>query len=263
VILREKNSLKRTVKNWLYFWGGFTRLSKEIILEFWRPPYYPRLILEQMQALGVNSLSLVLVTGIATGSVLALQFGLGLARFGGKLYIPKVVILSIFREMGPVFTSLLVAGRVGSGITAEIASMNINQQIDAIRCLGTNPIKKIVIPRVIAFLIVLPCLTIRMDTIACIGAMLVSVTELNIPIKFFYAKIFEVLHHTDILTGIVKSIIFSLFISITACWKGLNTTGGTQGVGIATTWVVVTSCIFIMISDFFITKIFFYAIYPQ
>ena len=247
----------------LSFAGGFTLLCRQILSELFRPPFYFGLVLQQIYAIGVRSFLLVAVTGLATGSVMALQFGYGLARFGGTLYVPKIVALTILREMGPVFTSLLVAGRIGSGIASEVASMNVTQQIDAIRALGTSPIKRIVIPRVLASLIALPLLTLFADYIGLTGAMLVCAKELNISSEFFIAKTFETLRSYDLFTGMFKTFVFALFISVTACWKGLNTEGGTQGVGNTTTWVVVASSIFIMVSDFFMTKLFIATVYPK
>lgn len=231
--------------------------------ELMTPPFYPRLVSQQLYKLGIESLILVAVTGLATGSVMALQFGYGLARFGGKLYVPKIVSLAILREMGPVFTSLLLAGRIGSGITAEVASMKVTQQIDAIRALGTSPIKKIVIPRLLASLIGLPLLTLIADCVGLLGAMLIASSELNISNEFFMAKVIETLRPEDLWTGLIKAMVFAFFISVCACWKGLRTEGGTQGVGNSTTWVVVTSSIFIMVSDFFLTKFFIFAVFPK
>lgn len=245
------------------FAGGYAVLCAQVWHELFRRPFYFRLIVEQIYFIGIQSFLLVAVTALATGSVMALQFGYGVMKFGGTLYVPKMVALSIAREMGPVFTSLLVAGRIGSGIAAEVASMKVTQQIDAMRALGTSPIKRIVIPRVVASLIALPILTLFADYIGLFGAMAISASELNINTQFFVSKIFETLRMYDLLTGMAKTIVFAFFISITACWKGLNTEGGTQGVGQATTWVVVTSSIFIMVSDFFLTKIFVLLVYPR
>jgi phospholipid/cholesterol/gamma-HCH transport system permease protein len=247
----------------LRFAGGFGVLSGQIIKEMVRPPYYPRLILEQIYVIGIQSIFLVMVTALATGSVMALQFGYGLARFGGKLYVPKIVALTILREMGPVFTSLLVAGRIGSGIASEVASMKVTQQIDAIRALGTSPIKRIVIPRVVASMIAFPLLTLFADYIGLFGALLVCIKDLGINSEFFTAKVIETLRMYDFYTGMIKTVVFAFFISVTACWKGLNTEGGTRGVGATTTWVVVTSSIFIMISDYFLTKFFILTVYPK
>jgi phospholipid/cholesterol/gamma-HCH transport system permease protein len=247
----------------IHFAGGYALLCFQMAREIVRRPLYLNLIIDQILFIGVQSLVLVSVTALATGSVMALQFGAGLQKFGGTLYVPKLAALSILREMGPVFTSLLVAGRIGSGIAAEVGSMKVTQQIDAIRALGTSPIKRIVIPRVVASMIALPLLTLLADYIGLFGAMMVSKYELNINTEFFMAKIIETLRIADLFTGMTKTIVFAFFISVTACWKGLNTEGGTQGVGNSTTWVVVTSSIFIMISDFFLTKIFIQFFYPR
>ena len=238
-------------------------LCIQILKELATPPFYFRLLTEQVYRLGVKSILLVAVTGLATGSVMALQFGYGLTKFGGKLYVPKLVALAVLREMGPVFTSLLLAGRIGSGIASEVASMRVTQQIDAIRALGTSPIKRIVIPRLLASLIALPVLTLFADFIGLFGAMAVAYFELNINPDFFIAKTIETLTMADLLTGMAKTMVFAFFISVAACWKGLNTEKGTQGVGNTTTWVVVVSSIFIMISDFFLTKFFLITVFPK
>ncbi|NBU21011.1 ABC transporter permease [bacterium] len=247
----------------LKFAGGFGKLSFQIFKELLTPPFYFKLTLKQIFAIGNESLFLVAITALATGSVMALQFGYGLAKFGGKLYVPKIVALAILREMGPVFTSLLVAGRIGSGIASEVGSMKVTQQIDAIRALGTSPIKRIVIPRVLASIIALPILTLLADYIGLTGAMIVCSSELSINSEYFFSKSIETLRLYDIFTGLTKAFVFAFFISVTACWKGLNTEGGTQGVGQSTTWVVVVSSIFIMISDFFLTKFFILTVYPH
>ncbi len=247
--------------DFLHFAGGFAILVKQVLKELLRRPYYFRLILDQMYYIGVQSFVLVCVTGLATGSVMALQFGFGLAKFGGTLYVPKVAALTILREMGPVFTSLLVAGRIGSGIASEVASMKVTQQIDAIRALGTSPIKRIVIPRLLACMITLPILTLFADYIGLWGAMVICKTELNIGQGFFIGKVLETVENADLFTGMAKTVVFAFFIAITACWKGFNTEGGTEGIGNTTTWVVVASSIFIMVSDFFLTKLFILTVY--
>ena len=247
----------------LRFAGGFALLCIDIIKELFTAPFYPRLVLQQMYVMGVQSFFLVAVTGLAVGSVMALQFGYGLQKFGGTLYVPKIAALTILREMGPVFTSLLVAGRIGSGIAAEVASMKVTQQIDAIRALGTSPIKRIVIPRVLAAVITLPILAMCADYVGLYGAMIVAHHELNIGPEYFLTKVVDTLTMPDLLTGMAKTVVFAIFISVTACWKGLNTEGGTEGVGRTTTWVVVATAIFIMISDFFLTKFFLVTVFPR
>jgi phospholipid/cholesterol/gamma-HCH transport system permease protein len=245
------------------FAGGFAKLTGQAVHELFTSPFPFKLTLDQLSAIGVDSFLLVLITGLATGSVMALQFGYGLARFGGTLYVPKLTALAILREMGPVFTSLLVAGRIGSGMASEIASMKVTQQIDAIRALGTSPIRRIVIPRLVACMIALPLLTLMADYVGLFGAMLIAKTELSIDFQFFIAKVLETLTLADLFTGMFKTVVFAFFIAITACYRGLNTEGGTQGVGTTTTWVVVTSSIFIMISDFFLTKFFLVTVFPK
>lgn len=238
----------------IQFSGGAFMLGVDCCREMVRPPYYFYLTIEQLYLIGVRSLPLVAVTGLATGSVMALQFGYGLEKFGGKLYVPKVLSLSVVREMGPVFTSLLVAARIGAGITAELGSMNVTQQIDAIRALGTSPIKRLVIPRLLATLIALPLLTIIADFIGIIGGLLVTVKELGQTSEFFFSKTVESMWMSDFTLSLLKPIVFAIFIALSACYRGITTSGGTRGVGEATTWVVVYTNIFIMISDFFVTK---------
>ncbi len=240
----------------LRFCGGVFMLGVTSVKEMLTPPFYFYLTIEQMFFIGVQSFLLVGITAIATGSVMALQFGYGLQKFGGQLYVPKVMALSFIREMGPVFTSLLVAARIGSGITAEVGSMNVTQQIDAIRALGTSPVKKIVIPRLIATVITLPLLTVFANFIGLFGGMLVAMKEMGMTSDFFIHKALETLTLHDFNTGMVKTIVFAVFISLTACYRGMNTSGGTRGVGDSTTWVVVTTNIFILVSDFFLTKLF-------
>lgn len=235
--------------------GGICLLTIQTFRDTFTRPFYWGLTAEQVVIMGLDSLFLVLITGLATGSVMALQFGYGLEKFGGKYYIPKITSLSILREMGPVFTSLMIAGRVGSGMAAEIGSMAVTQQIDAIRALGTSPIKRIVIPRMLAMLIVLPLLTMIANFVGLFGAMSVA-SDMGIGAHFFWEKFFETLTLNDFWTGTAKTFFFGYFIVIIAAYRGLNTKGGTRGVGDSTTWVVVSASIAIMISDFFLTKLF-------
>lgn len=235
--------------------GGVGLLTIESIASLRRRPYYFKQILDQINVVGVNSVLLLFVTGLATGSVMALQFGYGLEKFGGKLYVPKIVALSIMREMGPVFSGLMVAARVGAGMAAEIGSMKVTQQIDAIRALGTDPVKRIVVPRLIALMIALPLLTIFVDFVSILSAMMVSFT-MGIGPYFFIEKAVEAIQFSDIVTGAIKSLTFAYLIVIFACYRGLNTSGGTRGVGGSTTLVVVIASISVMISDFFLTKLF-------
>lgn len=234
--------------------GGMFSLSRQTFKELFTPPFYFGLTAEQIMVIGMQSLLLVAITGITSGAVMALQFGYGLERFGGKPYIPKVLGLSIVREMGPVFTSLMVAGRMGSGIAAEIGSMRVTQQIDAIRALGTSPIKRIVIPRLVAMIICLPLLTLFADLVGILAGALVGL-ELGIGFDFFLERAFDITFN-DYWTGTLKTVFFAYFIVIISCFRGLQTEGGTRGVGDATTWAVVYSSISILVGDFFLTKLF-------
>ncbi len=236
--------------------GGTTLLTKQVASELMRRPLYFKLITEQMYQVGLRSLPLVFVTAGSTGMVMALQFGLGLEKFGGKLYIPKIVSISIVREMGPVFTCLMLAARVGAGITSEIGSMTVTQQIDAIRALGTSPIKKIVIPRVIACVIAIPLLSVAANFVGILGGLLVGANDLGLDPIFYIQKVLTTLWVPDFLSGFLKTPVFGFIIAITGCYFGLTVKGGTQGVGNATTKSVVASSICILVGDYFLSKLF-------
>lgn len=240
----------------LYLFGGASTLFYQSISESFQRPFYFRLIVEQIYQIGIRSLPLVIVTALSVGMVMALQFGLGLEKFGGKMYVPKIVSLSIVRELGPVFASLMIAARVGAGITSEIGSMTVTQQIDAIRALGTSPIKKIVIPRIIGCLVALPILVCMANAIGIYGGMFVGAQDLSLDPQFYMQKVFHTITVADYISGLGKSFFFALFIAVPACYFGLNVRGGTKGVGSATTKAVVTSSIFIFVGDYFLTKFF-------
>ncbi|MDX9730664.1 MAG: ABC transporter permease [Bdellovibrionales bacterium] len=251
------NNLANRIHGIIQELGGVWMLFSNVTRDIFKRPSYPSLIVEQIYQIGIRSTWLVLITAAFTGMVMALQFGLGLEKFGGKMYVPKIVSLSIVREIAPVFCSLMLAARVGAGIASEIASMVVTQQIDAIRVLGTSPIKRIVIPRMIACLIALPLLCILGNIVGIGGAMIVGVSELGLDPFFFYNKVIETVTLTDLLTGIGKTVFFAFSISLSACYYGLNVKGGTQGVGLTTTKAVVVASMSILISDFFLTKLFF------
>jgi phospholipid/cholesterol/gamma-HCH transport system permease protein len=240
----------------LKLFGGTAMLTKQVGQELLRPPLYVGLIVEQIYQVGIRSIPLVFVTAGSTGMVMALQFGLGLEKFGGKLYIPKIVSISIVREMGPVFTCLMLAARVGAGITSELGSMTVTQQIDAIRALGTSPIKKIVIPRVVACVIAIPLLATAANFVGIIGGLLVGAHDLGLDPVFYMQKVLTTLWLPDFVSGFGKTPVFAAIIAIVGCYYGLNVKGGTQGVGNATTRSVVTSSICILIGDYFLTKFF-------
>ncbi|MDZ4662097.1 MAG: ABC transporter permease [Pseudomonadota bacterium] len=239
------------------FFGGTFILFKKSISECLHRPFYLSLINEQIYHIGVRSLPLIIITLSAIGMVMTMQFGLGLQKFGGTLYVPRIVSVSIVRELGPVFTGLMIAGRVGAGIASEIGSMAVTQQIDAIRALGTSPIKRIVVPRIIGTCIALPLLTLFANIVGLLGGIIIGKSDLNLAPSFYYNKIFETVTLMDFSTGLFKSFVFALVISISGCYYGLRVKGGTREVGAATTQTVVMASILILVSDFFLTKIFF------
>lgn len=237
------------------FVGGAVNLTYTSIKTLFQRPFYFWLFTEQCYHLGFKSISLSSITALSTGMVMTLQFGLGLERFGGKLYVPKIVGLSILRELGPILTCLMLAGRVGSGIAAEIGSMKVTQQVDAIRALGTDPIKRIVIPRVLAMIIIAPMMTLFADIIGIFGGVFIASLELNITPSFYFHEALVGLRWLDFWVGISKTFVFGFVIGITGCYYGLDTKGGTQGVGLSTTRAVVTSSSLIVVGDFILTKI--------
>lgn len=226
---------------------------------FWcairRPPPV-RLVMEQLEQIGWRSLSIVGLTAVFTGMVLALQLGTYMERFGAKMFVSRLVGISLVRELGPVLTALLFGGRVGAGITAELGSMAVTEQIDAIRALGASPVRNVVVPRVLATLIMLPALSVLGDVLGIMGGWFISVTELRVDGNFYINSLLQVLLLQDVLSGLGKTVFFAYFIAIIACYNGLRVSGGADGVGRATTATVVAASITILISDFFLTKLF-------
>lgn len=218
-------------------------------------PFYFREIIDQMYQIGVKSLSIVVMTSTFTGLVLALQFGHEMAVFGAKMYTGSVLSVSIVRELGPVIISLVVAGRVGAGITAELGSMAVTEQIDAMRALGTNPYKKLASTRFLALTVMLPILVAIGDMCGMIGGWIISVTTLGISTNFYWSLAVEYLFFSDLFAGLLKPFVFGMTIATVACYLGFTVKGGTKGVGEATTRSVVVSSILIFVLDFFITKV--------
>jgi phospholipid/cholesterol/gamma-HCH transport system permease protein len=240
----------------VFFTGGIGILFHQVIRETFLGRYEHRLLIEQIYQIGTRSFPLIFLTAISEGMVMTLQFGIGLAKFGGEPYIPKIISLSILREMGPVFTSLMIAARVGAGIASEVGSMVVTQQVDAMRALGTSPIKKIVVPRVLATVITLPILATLANIVGIAGAIIIGKTELRMDTDFFIQKVLTTIKLRDYYSGFGKTFVFAFMISIISCYYGLNVKEGTKEVGIATTKAVVTSSILILVGDFFLTKLF-------
>jgi phospholipid/cholesterol/gamma-HCH transport system permease protein len=218
-------------------------------------PYYFREIITQMDVIGVGSVMIILLTGLFTGGVLALQTSSTLKTFGATGVTGQLVMTSMVREMGPVLASLMLAGRVGSAIAAELGSMVVSEQVDAMRALGTDPIKKLVWPRVLALMVMTPALTIAADMVGAFGGWVVSSALMNVASSVYISSAKDALTYNDIIGGLIKPTVFGLIIAIVSCRAGLRTYGGTVGVGRSTTQAVVLSDILILSSDFFLARI--------
>jgi phospholipid/cholesterol/gamma-HCH transport system permease protein len=221
------------------------------------PPYEVGLWVRQMEQIGVRSLGVAGITTIFTGMVLALQTALSLPSLGVKYYIGSVVAKSLVRELGPVLTALIVGGRIGSGMTAEIGTMKVTEQIDALRSMAADPVKKLVAPKLVATLVMLPVLTVIGDALGILGGLIVAVATLNVTSGIYLNDVVAKLALSDVFSGVAKSFFFAYFIAIIGCYNGLNTTGGADGVGRATTNTVVLAAILVLVSDFFLTKFFY------
>ena len=221
---------------------------------FQRPHYFADLIV-QADSIGIGSLPIVILTGFFTGGVLALQSASSLAQFGATAITGELVSLSMIKELGPVLTSLMVSGRNASGMASELGSMMVTEQIDAMRALGTDPLKKLVTPRLFATVIMLFFLTIISDTVGTMGGAFVSVVMLGQDGSQYFHTAYQTLRYPDILQGLVKPIVFGFIIASIGCFYGMNTKGGTQGVGRSTTQAVVWSSILIIAVDFFISRL--------
>ena len=236
--------------------GSISLLFSQTVRETVRRRPEWAVVLDQMHQLGVRSLAIATVTALFTGMVLALQTSYSLAAYGAKLFVGDIVALSLVRELGPVLTALMVGGRVGAGITAEIGSMKVTEQIDAIRAMAANPVRKLVVPKVLAIAIMLPVLVVFADFVGIMGGLLMAVFTLHQPAAFYMQHVVQALSVQDVLSGVGKSIFFALFISLIACHSGLSAEGGADGVGRATTQTVVAASLAVLVSDFFLTKFF-------
>jgi phospholipid/cholesterol/gamma-HCH transport system permease protein len=211
--------------------------------------------LDQMEAMGVRSIGIATTTAIFVGMVMAVQFAYGLQKFGGMEYTGRVIGLSFSRELAPTLTAIVVGARIGAGIAAEIGSMSVTEQLDAIRALGADPIKKLVVPRLAAAIVVMPVLGALALVLGFTAAMIICSTEFGVPAKFFLQTALESVTFSDYLSGALKCPVFGAIIALTACHFGLTTRGGTEGVGRSTTKTVVCTSVAILVADFFLTKV--------
>jgi phospholipid/cholesterol/gamma-HCH transport system permease protein len=234
----------------------FIFLSGRAFRNVFRRPHYSGDIFMQMDIIGVGSLPIVILTGFFSGAVMALQMSRALATYGATGQVGQIVSITLVRELGPVLSSLLVAGRNASGMASELGSMKVTEQIDAMRALGTDPVQKLVTPRVIATCVTLPLLTIIADFVGLIGGFIVAFFMLNLTSSQYWTTAWQALEWNDIVQGLLKPFVFAMVISLVGCYYGIQTKGGTQGVGRATTQAVVVASVWIFVITFFITRVF-------
>ena len=252
--------------SYLQYWRGRTGrfaehlgevvfLSSRAIRSIVRRPFELRSTMQQLESLGVKSMGIVAVTSVFIGMVMTIQFAFSLRRFGAIEFIPRAVILSFCRELAPTLTAIIVGGRIASGMAAEVGAMNVTEQVDAIRALGADPAKKLVLPRVLAATIVMPLLSVYALVLGTMGAIFICYVEYDISPRLFIASSLEVVRLGDFFGGLAKTPFFGFIIAIIGCHFGLGTTGGTEGVGLSTTRTVVAVSIAILIADLFLTKL--------
>ncbi|MBU1086655.1 MAG: ABC transporter permease [Candidatus Omnitrophica bacterium] len=250
--------LKKRLSVSFEYVGGLTILLFRTIGWVFAPPYKRFQLFDQMKKNGVDSLSIVTLTAFFAGIVLALQSAYTMRQMSAEIYIASLVSLSMTRELGPVFTALVVAARVGASITAEVGTMKVTEQIDALETLATNPIKYLVVPRFLSLCIMLPLLTIIADAVGILGGYIIGVANLHISHHLYLKKTFDALVYKDVFTGLIKAFAFAAVISIVACYEGMRAKGGAEGVGKATTLSVVISCILVIALDCFFTALFYF-----
>jgi phospholipid/cholesterol/gamma-HCH transport system permease protein len=233
----------------------YFRLCQAAVRGTFTRPFYAHDVMEQIDLIGLGSLTVVLLTGFFTGAVLALQSGLTMDQFGARPYVGRLISASMIKELGPVLTALMLAGRVGSGIAAELGSMVVTEQIAALRALGTDPMRKLVVPRVLAGFIMCPILTVVSNTVGMLGGWLIATTQLRVSSGVYWNAVVEGLYMEDIWMGIIKPFFLGFVIVTIGCHVGLRAAGGTQGVGRATTNAVVAASVVVLIVDLFLTQL--------
>ncbi len=237
--------------------GGIFLLFLEVLFQTFKPPYRFRLFFKQMEFVGVNSLSVVFLTALFSGMVIAFQSYRALVKFGGESLLGGLVALSLVRELGPVLTSLMVTARAGSAMAAELGTMRVSEQIDALEVMAVNPVQYLVVPRFWASVIAVPLLTVIADLIGIAGGYLVGVILLRVDSGVFINNMQSMVELIDVLSGIYKAVVFGALIAIISCYKGYNASRGAEGVGKATTEAVVVSSVSILVGDYVLTTLFF------
>ena len=241
----------------LRYLGGITLMAVQALGEGVRPPYRAGLVVVQIHRMGVSSLLLTEVAGFFAGMVVALQGAHELSRFGAGLYIGPTVARSIVREAAPVMTALLVGGRVGAGITAELGAMKVTEQVDALRATGVSIVRLLVVPRLVAGLLVFPLLVIVANVVGILGGLVIAVVQLHIDSRLFWNTILDLTTFRDYLSGVGKSVAFGFLVALAGCYQGLTFTGGSTELGHATTQTVVAIGSAVLVADFLLTQLFF------
>lgn len=241
----------------LYQMGGMTIMLLNALSWAFIPPLRIRNILKQMEFIGIKSVFIVILTGAFTGGVLALQSYYAFRKFGGESLLGATVALSMTRELGPVLTALMITARAGSSMAAELAAMRVTEQIDALAVMAINPVKYLIVPRILAGIMVVPILTVMDDFIGIVGGYLVGVGLLGINEGIFIDKMVELVELSDIFNGLFKSLCFGIILTLISCYKGYNASGGAEGVGRATTEAVVISSVSILVGDYILTSLLF------
>ncbi|MCB9758030.1 MAG: ABC transporter permease [Candidatus Omnitrophica bacterium] len=263
-MLKLLESVGANILSWVNILQGFLSLAGQafywIFFGFKRgKPVKRQPVFEQMVFMGTRSVVIVFFVTFFTGVVLAMQSAQQLSKLGGTIYVASLVSISICRELGPVLTALVIAGRIGAAITAEIGSMQVNEQIEALETMAINPVRFLVVPKVVALFFMLPCLTVIGDLSGMFGGYIIGVGNLGINSYLYLQTAFEYLTLKDVYTGLSKSLVFALIIALVGCYQGLNTRGGAVGVGRATTISVVTSFILIIVADCVVTGIYYFS----
>jgi phospholipid/cholesterol/gamma-HCH transport system permease protein len=239
----------------------YVRLVRAAIAAIFTPPRYRYDIVEQFDLIGAGSLTVVVLTGFFTGAALTAQSGLTLDQYGARQVVGRLVSASMIKELGPVLTALMLCGRIGSGIAAELGSMVVTDQINALRALGTDPVRKLVVPRLLAGFIMAPLLTIISDGVGITGGWIVARFQLQVPSGVYWSSVTEALYMQDVWMGLIKPFVLGFAIVTIACHVGLRTTGGTQGVGKSTTVAVVAGSVAVIAVDFFVTQLLIALLY--
>ncbi len=252
---QRSSPLVEWIKSALLEVQEYFRLCGAAIRGTFSRPFYTHDLFEQIEIIGLGSLTVVILTGFFTGAVLALQSGITLDQFGARPFVGRLISASMIKELGPVLTALMLAGRVGSGIAAELGSMMVTEQIAALRALGTDPMRKLVVPRVLAGFIMCPILTVVANTVGMLGGWLMAVTQMRVSSGVYWNAVVEGLFIQDVWMGIIKPFFLGFIIVTIGCHVGLRTSGGTQGVGRATTNAVVAASVAVLIVDLFITQL--------